>query len=257
MLCKLFYRNLRFCDYNAQGEISSNYRNSLVYSTMRPSTNYLHYSPSGHRLGRSTITVQIQSTPTWAHDSVVEAMTTWNEAQVWFRNTYYQNSSVFNLVEGSQGDAIVSFTKNEITCVGSVGMGGCTTWRNGAGQTRTIIDTVWGASYTNYLALHELGRILGLGTSSYIDQLNGNPDIMSENHDGQPAISTLDLYGLHLQALQNSASSATLPQSIPYMAVPSSALPEFSFTPFVIVLNSLLGVLLLRARQRKRRPALH
>jgi hypothetical protein len=213
----------------------------------------------------NTITVHIQSTPSWAHESVVAAMTAWNEAQVWFKNTYYPTGAVFNLVEAPSntavpftGAAIVSFTSNTITC-GQETADGCTTWHistiSTTTNTITTIDIEWTKDYTNHVSLHEVGRILGLGTAIYTSQLNGNPDIMSEDWSaGTPAISTLDLYAVHLMASGTSVTSATLPQNIPYMAVPDYALPEFSVMPLAVFCLG-AALLLVKARQRKTESA--
>lgn len=157
------------------------------------------------------INVQIQSTPTWAHNIVLHAMTTWNEAQAWFRDTYYPHTSIYTLVEATiSGDAIVTFT-NTLTPEG---------WRGSTksiqeGLTRTIIDVQWGPDYTNTLALHELGRVLGLDSAIY------SQDLMNiVNIDRIHAPSTLDLYGVHLLAGGSQSTSATLPANIPYYLYP-------------------------------------
>ena len=185
------------------------------------------------------IIVQIQSTPTWAHDSVIQAMQIWNQAQQWFRTTYYPTGGVLKLVEGSPGDAVVTFAWNPIICGAYGSAGGCTTsWSGYNAHAKTTIDLQWGPDYTSAIAVHELGRVLGIGTATYPQ------DLMNINNDVHMP-STLDLYGVHLLASGSSAHSATLPPQIPYMTVPESAVPEFP-TSIIIVVTTLSSLLMIR-----------
>jgi len=178
------------------------------------------------------IKIYIPVTPKWAHDIVLNATIAWNKAQLW---NLQNNSSatVYNFVEADDGTAtsIVSFSMPAAYASIAVGW---TTYTY-ALASRTIVSTqtyltptVFNAaqgnnatarSYAFWLALHELGRILGLGSI-----LDGK-DIMEPRYTPErvtqvPKLSTLDLYALRVLAQGSAPNFVTLPDGVQDQFIP-------------------------------------
>jgi hypothetical protein len=100
--------------------------------------------------------------------------------------------------------------------------------------TRVGNDTA--RRYAFWIALHELGRILGLGSV-----LDGK-DIMEPRYtaariDGVPKFSTLDLYALQVLAQGNAPNFVTLPVGVQNQLAPATA-----FLPHQRAMAPTLGV---------------
>jgi hypothetical protein len=85
--------------------------------------------------------------------------------------------------------------------------------------------------YAFWLALHELGRILGLGSiidGKDIMEPNYLPNVVTE----VPKLSTLDLYALHVLAQGSAPNFVTLPDGVQDQFTPVTAfLPIASLPP--------------------------
>jgi len=174
-----------------------------------------------------TIKIFIPTTPQWAHDVVLNATIAWNKAQLWnLQNN--PSATVYQFAETDDGSesAVVSFSMPAAYATIAVG------WTNYAYApgTRTSIvstqtyltPTIFNAAqgnnmtarrYAFWLALHELGRILGLGSildGQDIMEPRYTPERISET----PRLSTLDLYALSVLAKGNAPNFVTLPDGV-------------------------------------------
>jgi hypothetical protein len=196
--------------------------------------------PINGRYSVLTIKIYIPLTPKWAHDVVLNAAIAWNDAQA----IYVQNNptaTVYNFVETDDGTAtsIVSFSMP--TAYASIAVG-WTNYKFATGSrtsiastqtylTPTIFSDAQGINatanrYAFWLALHELGRILGLGS------IMDGKDIMEPRYfparvDEVPQFSTLDLYALHVLALGSASTFVTLPDGVQNQFTPvTTFLPQ-------------------------------
>ncbi len=169
------------------------------------------------------IGLQIQATPTWAHDVVLNASLVWNQAQIWYQQTSSTKGPVYIFVEANNGSATVNFSMPQAYSKLAVG------WTNFKFapssriiivSTHTFLDpNVFNSSQENnatarhiafWLALHELGRVLGLG--SVLDSHDIMDPLWTPNRV-LPMISTLDIYALHVLASGSAPSFVTLPST--------------------------------------------
>jgi hypothetical protein len=190
----------------------------------------LEYSiPINGQYPALVIGLRIQTTPQWAHDIVLNASLVWNQAQVWYQQTNSSTGAVYTFVEAGNGSATVSFSMPQAYSGIAVG------WTNYKFaplsrviisrviivSTQTFLDpNVFNSSQENnattrqsafWLALHELGRVLGLGSV-----LDGH-DIMDPlwtPYRATPMLSTLDIYALHVLASGGVPNFVTLPSSV-------------------------------------------
>jgi hypothetical protein len=138
-------------------------------------------------------------------------------AQAWFKDKYVPDGSVYEFVERPGGNATVSFGiprqfasiavgwTQYILDKGSIIIG-ARVFLDGnvfnAGQEHNATARDFGFR----LALHELGRALGLG--SLVDGLDIMDPIGSTSHaNDPPIISTIDLFALHVLASEPFFSS--------------------------------------------------
>jgi hypothetical protein len=187
-----------------------------------------------------TIKIYIPTTPKWAHDVVLNATLAWNKAQLW----NLQNNpptTVYQFVETDDGTATSTVSFSMPAAYASIAVG-WTTYKFAPGSrtsiastqtylTPTVFNEAQGSnatarSYAFWLALHELGRILGLGSI-----LDGK-DIMEPRYTSArvaqvPKLSTLDLYALHVLAQGSAPNFVTLPDGV-----------QDQFTPVTIFLES-------------------
>ncbi len=174
--------------------------------------------PINGRFATSKIALRIPSTPKWAHDVVLNASLAWNNGQLWFQHTYFPDGSVYKFIESNKANATITYAIPPMC--GDLAVG----WTDYAFSpsspiivsTRTYLDpavfnvtqgpNATANQYAFRLALHELGRVLGLG-----NVINGN-DIMdplaTPDHATQPPmLSTLDLFAVHVLASENTLTS--------------------------------------------------
>ena len=174
-----------------------------------------------------TIPIYIPTSPTWAHDVVLNATIAWNRAQLSYQQATPE-ATVYSFVESDYGtaSAVVSFSMPSAYTSIAVGW---TNYNFAPGSRTSIVSTqtyltpfVFNPAqvgnetarrYAFWLALHELGRILGLGSV-----LDGK-DIMEPRYtaariDSVPNFSTLDLYALQVLAQGSAPNFVTLPVGV-------------------------------------------
>jgi hypothetical protein len=174
-----------------------------------------------------TIKIYIPLTPKWAHDIVLSAAIAWNRAQL----LYLQNNptaTVYNFVETDDGTATSTVSFSMPAAYASIAVG-WTNYNYAPGSRSSIISTQTyltptifneaqannqtARNYALWLALHELGRILGLG--SLLDGKDiMEPRYFSSRVDEVPQFSTMDLYALHVLAQGSAPNFVTLPDGV-------------------------------------------
>jgi hypothetical protein len=187
-----------------------------------------------------TIKIYIPITPKWAHDVVLNATIAWNKAQLWnLQNN--PTATMYDFVEADDGTATSTVSFSMPTAYASIAVG-WTTYKFAPGSRTSIVSTqtyltptvfneaqgsnATARSYAFWLALHELGRILGLGSI-----LDGK-DIMEPRYTPErvtqiPKLSTLDIYALHVLAQGSAPNFVTLPDGV-----------QDQFTPVTVFLES-------------------
>jgi len=200
-----------------------------VHATTQPSI------PINGRYSVFTVKIYIPLTPKWAHDVVLNATIAWNRAQL----HYLQNNSTataYNFVETDDGTATSTVSFSMSTAYASIAVG----WTNyifAPGTRNSIISTqtyltptvfndaqannATANRYAFWLALHELGRTLGLGS------LMDGKDIMEPRYfaprlDDVPQFSTLDLYALHVLGQGSAPNFVTLPDGVENQFTPAT-----------------------------------
>jgi len=167
--------------------------------------------PVNGRFGSLRIGLAIPTSPKWAHDTVLNASLAWNQGQLWFQRMYFPDGKVFTFVESNYPNVTVEFAL-PTKCVNfAVGWTDYTF----APSTTTIISAhtyldssifnenqesnATARRYAFALALHELGRVLGLG--NIIDSKDIMDPLATPKRTTQdPMISTLDLFAVHVLA---------------------------------------------------------
>lgn len=183
--------------------------------------------PINGRYATYTIGLRIPQSPKWAHDVVLNASIAWNQAQLWYQQSALSTGNYYHLVEAADGSASISFSMPAAyagIAVGWTDYKFATSSRTEIISTKTYLDpTVFlsaqesnttAHAYALRLALHELGRILGLGSV-----LDGH-DIMDpmatpERATAPMLLSILDLYALKVLASGNAPNFVTLPGDVP------------------------------------------
>lgn len=209
----------------------------LVMATLTPVSAAAQPSiPINGRYSVLTIKIYIPLSPRWAHDVVLNATVAWNRAQL----TYLQNNpaaTVYTFVETDDGTAtsVVSFSMPAAYASIAVGW---TNYKFVPGSRSSVVSTqtyltptIFSEAQANngtarryafWLALHELGRVLGLGS------LMDGKDIMEPRYfsgrvDEVPQFSTLDLYALHVLAQGSAPTFVTLPDGVQNQLMPVTA----------------------------------
>ena len=177
--------------------------------------------PINGRFVTSRIALKIPSTPKWAHDIVLNASVAWNNGQLWFQHTYFPEGNVYTFVESDPANVTITYAMPPLCAGLAVGWTDYTFAPSSTAiiSARTYLDpSVFtpaqenngtARQYAFRLALHELGRVLGLG-----NLIDGN-DIMDPlatptRATQPPMISTLDLYAVHVLASENTLRSLVI-----------------------------------------------
>ena len=180
------------------------------------------------RYSTFTIKIYIPAYPRWAYDVVLNATIAWNQAQqLWAAQSNY-STPVYTFVETSETNvmSVISFSMPSVYAGFAVGW---TNYKYAACSQTLIVETetyptssvfsadqagnATGRHYAFWLALHELGRVLGLGSildGQDIIEPRYNPERILET----PRFSTLGLYALHVLAAGSVPSFVTLPSGM-------------------------------------------
>jgi len=180
--------------------------------------------PINGRYSVSIIGLRIPSTPKWAHDVVVNASLVWNRAQLWYQQISSSEGTVYTFVEANDGSATVNFNMPRAYAGIAVGW---TNYKFDPSSKTVIISTqtfldpnIFNSSQENnatarqyafWLALHELGRVLGLG--SVLDREDIMDPLWTPNRL-TPTLSTLDIYAAHVLASGGTPNFVTLPSGV-------------------------------------------
>jgi len=183
--------------------------------------------PINFRYSTLQIKIFIPKTPKWAHDVVLNATIAWNRAQLFYLHLN-PHAKVYTFVETDDGTATSTVSFSMPAAFASIAVG-WTNYKFAPGSRKVVVSTqtyltptIFSESqasnatarrYAFWLALHELGRILGLGS------LLDGKDIMEPRFtpariDKTPVFSTLDLYALHVLALGKAPTFITLPVGV-------------------------------------------
>jgi len=198
-----------------------------VHATMQPSI------AINGRYSVLTIKIYIPLTPKWAHDIVLNATVAWNRAQLIYLRSN-PSATVYTFAETDDGTATSMVSFSMPTAYASIAVG-WTNYRFASDSRTSIVATqtyltpilfsdaqannMTARRYAFWLALHELGRVLGLGS------LMDGKDIMEPRYfslrvDQVPQFSTLDLYALHILAQGNAPNFITLPDGVENQLIP-------------------------------------
>ena len=172
------------------------------------------------RWSNPQIGLQIPSVPAWARDLVLNASRIWNLAQVWFQRNYFPDGGTYNFFETPTGNVTISFsmpTECQSIAVGwtqyvlaaSSTILGAHVFLDGDVFNNTQEPNSTIRMFGLRVVLHELGRVLGLG--SLVD----GHDIMDPlgtiaHADIPPVISFIDLFALHVLASEQSFFSPVI-----------------------------------------------
>jgi len=192
----------------------------LLVAAARPVYACTYSIPVVGRWQSLQVGLDIPPAPLWARDLILNASRVWNFAQLWFQRIYSPGGSVYRFVDSSTGNVTISF--GVPAAFASIAVG----WTEYAFEGATTIvgahvfldGNVFGdvgepnASALDFgfrIALHELGRVLGLG--SLIDGLDIMDPVGTVNAAAQPPlISLIDLFALHVLASEPSLPSSTI-----------------------------------------------
>jgi hypothetical protein len=168
--------------------------------------------------------LRIQAAPRWAHDVVLDAALVWNQAQVWYQQGSSIKGAVYTFVDANDGSAIVNFNMPRAYSGMAVGW---TDYKYAPASriiivsTQTFLDPkVFNVSQENnatarqyafWLALHELGRVLGLG--SVLDSQDIMDPLWTPNR-AAPMLSMLDIYAVCMLASGNAPTFVALPNGM-------------------------------------------
>jgi hypothetical protein len=199
-----------------------------VHASTQPSI------PIDGRYSTLTIRIYIPTYPKWAHDVVLNATIAWNRAQLW--NLQNGTGTLYQFVETDDGSATAVVSFSMPTAYAGIAVG----WTNlkFAPGSRTTVQSsqtyltptvfneaqannVTARHYAFWLALHELGRILGLG--SVLDGKDiMEPRYTPERISQEPKLSTLDLYALQVLAGGSAPNFVTLPDGLQDQLTPAT-----------------------------------
>lgn len=217
----------------------------------------------GGRWNTQTITVDVPTTPAWAHDAVADALTIWVQGQLWFKVTYFPNGGTYDFATSTHDDnstrsqVNIEFVDSNESSVGRTDMKYLSISRNITSITVTLprsyngqeLDMTQRAWFAR-LSIHMIGHVLGL------DDLNEICDIMQAIDPACSASlpSTLDLFALHILAAGTVPFNVTLPSGIPYETMPKASGDSSPFLVVVLIVSLafiFFGAACLRAPKKK------
>ena len=189
--------------------------------------------PINGRYTLLTIRIYIPPTPKWAHDVVLNATIAWNNAQSWNQEN---QSIIYQFVESDETTATSTIKFSMPAPYASIAVG-WTNYKFASGSRTTYVSTetyltptifnnanagnATAGRYAFWLALHELGRILGLG--SVLDPKDIMDPMYTPLRMSQvPNLSTLDLYAIHTLAQGSAPTFVTLPDGIQDQLTPAT-----------------------------------
>jgi len=203
---------------------------TTVHASPQPSI------PINGRYSTLTIKIYIPPSPKWAHDVVLNATIAWNRAQLWnLQNN--PTAILYTFVETDDGTATSTISFTMPAACASIAVG-WTNYKFATDSRTSIVSTqtyltptvfndaqagnATARGYAFWLSLHELGRILGLGSV-----LDGQ-DIMEPRYTPQrvtqvPRLSTLDLYAVHVLAQGSAPNFVALPDGVRDQFTPVTA----------------------------------
>lgn len=225
--------------------------------------------PINGRFSSLAINISIPTSPKWAHDVVVNATLAWNLAQFWQSSP----GPVYTFIESNDASATAKVSYSMPSAYAGIAVG----WTNYNYQpgSRTLIKStqsyldpaVFNAAqarnltarqYAFWLALHELGRVLGLG--SILDSSDVmDPMATLTRATEPPMLSTLDLYAVHVLASGSAPPFVTLPGNLQNQRVDArtflgnqqpTPVPEFNGYYGIIAAACSLTFLLSRRRRK-------
>jgi hypothetical protein len=195
-----------------------------VFTIPRPAHAAAYSISVNGRFSHLKIGLVIPSTPKWAHDVVLNASLAWNRAQVWYQQISSSERTVYTFVEANNGNAIVNFNMPRAYSGIAVGW---TDYEYAPASKTIIVSTqtfldpkVFNSSHENnatarryafWLALHELGHVLGLG--SVLDSQDIMDPLWTTNR-AAPMLSMLDIYAVCMLASGNALNFVTLPNGM-------------------------------------------
>jgi hypothetical protein len=151
---------------------------------------------------------------------VLGAARVWNLAQLWFQQNYFPDGRVFTFVASPSGNVTVSYGMpagfvsiavgwTEYVLDGASTIASAHVFLDGSSLGVPQEPNVTGLEFGFRLALHELGRALGLGS------LVSGSDIMDpvgtiSRATQPPMISFIDLFALHILASEQVSPSPAI-----------------------------------------------
>ena len=164
------------------------------------------------------IGLEVPSSPRWAHDLILNASEAWNLAQLWFQENYSPGANVYSFFDSPVGNVTISFAIpaafasiavgwTEYVLQASSTILSAHVFLDGSIFNATEAPNVTMQEYGFRIVLHELGRVLGLG--SVMDGLDIMDPIQTlTSASVPPLISLIDLFALHVLASTPSPPSA-------------------------------------------------
>jgi len=173
----------------------------------------------GGRWVSNVIPVHVSGGTVWQQNQALQAMKLWNQAQLWFNDKYFPNSSGYTFEPGDASAPVqVTMLNSSIIIEGVLGW---TDYRleNGIIKSAKVgIAAAYPEQVVLVLSAHELGHVLGLGDDVLCckkDLMNASPIV----HNVSAIPTTLDLYALHVLATVSTVPRFVwLANQIPYQS---------------------------------------